>query len=149
MSQGKAIMGRMAAPREVAAAHSLCVLLLGLALFGATNAQAGVADVLNAEARCDAAGLCHIQVTIKHADIGWSHYADRFEILGPNDAVIATRVLRHPHVHEQPFTRTLKAVEIPKGVDEVVIRAHDSVDGDGGRRVTLAIERPGRTKSSK
>jgi DMSO/TMAO reductase YedYZ heme-binding membrane subunit len=133
-------------PAAAVGAAALC-MILGVA--GPPDAWAGEADVMIAEAQCDDAGLCHIEATIKHADIGQSHYADRFEVLDEQGNVIATRVLAHPHVHEQPFTRALSAAEIPEGIDVVVIRAHDSKHGDGGRQVRLPLERPGRTRSVK
>jgi hypothetical protein len=47
----------------------------------------------------------------------------------------------HPHENEQPFTRSLTGVAIPDGVTEVTIRAHDSVDGYGGKEFTVALPR--------
>ena len=41
------------------------------------------------------------------------------------------RVLLHPHVDEQPFTRSLSGVAIPSDVEQVTVRAHDNVDGWG------------------
>jgi len=68
-------------------------------------------------------------VTLSHADVGWDHYADRWEVLGPNGKVLGTRVLLHPHINEQPFTRSLRSVKIPEGIKSVTIRAHDKKHG--------------------
>jgi hypothetical protein len=43
----------------------------------------------------------------------------------------AARVLLHPYVDEQPSTRSRARVEVPQGVSEVMIRAHDLVHGNG------------------
>jgi hypothetical protein len=43
--------------------------------------------------------------------------------------VLGDRVLYHPHVTEQPFTRGLSSVKIPQGVTTVYIEAHDKVHG--------------------
>jgi hypothetical protein len=62
--------------------------------------------------------------------------------------VLAERVLNHPHVEEQPFTRLLQGVVLPPGVREVIVEAHCKVDGYGGPtiRVDLTRERgPGYT----
>ncbi|MEM7643100.1 MAG: hypothetical protein AAF366_11285, partial [Pseudomonadota bacterium] len=59
------------------------------------------------------------------------HYADGWEVLGPDGARLGYRELLHPHVTEQPFTRSLSGVEIPEGVERVTVRAHDNVDGWG------------------
>jgi hypothetical protein len=78
-------------------------------------------------------------VTVKHDDEGWDHYADRWEVLGPDGEVLGTRVLYHPHVGEQPFTRSLGGVEVPEGVEKVVVRARDSVHGYGGKDVLVEL----------
>ena len=91
------------------------------------------------EARCDAERSCLLSVTVRHADGGWQHYADRWEVRTPDGEVLATRVLQHPHVDEQPFTRTLPGVQIPESLHEVVVRARDSEHGWGGREVVVEI----------
>ena len=115
---------------------SLLVAALALA---PCPAAAGEADVVSAEARCDAERTCLFSVTVRHADDGWEHYADRWEVRTPDGEVLASRVLRHPHVDEQPFTRTLPDVRIPAPVHEVVVRARDSEHGWGGREVVVEI----------
>ncbi len=112
-------------------------LYLLFALPGA--ALAGEADVLDVVVSCNA--TCRFDVTVKHADGGWDHYANAWEVVAPNGEVLGTRTLHHPHVDEQPFTRSLGGVEIPQGVTEVVVRAYDSVHGDGGHEFTVSIPR--------
>jgi hypothetical protein len=68
-------------------------------------------------------------VTIRHPDTGWDHYADGWRVLGPDGAVLGTRTLLHPHETEQPFTRSLGGVVLPEGVGVVRIEARCSVDG--------------------
>lgn len=111
-------------------------------LLGAGAAWAGKADVVVARATCDADRVCTFSVSVKHADTGWKHYADRYEIVAPDGSVIATRVLAHPHIHEQPFTRKLAGVEVPPGIEVVVVRAHDSVHGLGGKEATVELTTP-------
>ena len=60
--------------------------------------------------------------------------------MAPAGRVLATRVLLHPHVDEQPFTRS-HSVKIPRDVDEVTVRAHDKVHGYGGAEMTVALKR--------
>lgn len=118
----------------------------GLAAFGlaltAAAAWAGQASVLDVVARANADGTYGFDVTVSHADEGWSHYADRWDILGPDGKTIDSRLLYHPHVDEQPFTRSLGRVEIPIGVTRVTVRAHDTKHGDGKR--TFAVDLPPR-----
>lgn len=100
----------------------------------AAPAMAGDVEVVEARASMESetehGASWRFDVTLRHADTGWEHYADRFEILTPEGEVLGTRVLAHPHVNEQPFTRSLAGVEIPKDLETVLIRGHDSVHGD-------------------
>jgi len=70
-----------------------------------------------------------IHVTLEHPDTGWDHYADGWEILDETGNRIGYRELMHPHVHEQPFTRSLNGVVIPDGTRAVFIKASCSQDG--------------------
>ena len=93
-----------------------------------TTAIAGQASIKNARITPLGEQKYRFDVTLKHQDSGWDHYADRWEILSPNGVLLATRTLYHPHVNEQPFTRSL-TVTLPSGTSSVVIQAHDSVHG--------------------
>jgi len=116
-----------------------------LAAWSAMAAFAGEAKVLDAKATCSAIRTCDFDVEVLHADVGFSHYADRYEVRTPEGEVLGVRVLQHPHVHEQPFVRRLVGVEIPEGVTEVIVRAHDSRHGFGGETVTIEIEIPAKS----
>lgn len=125
------------------AAARLSAALLAAGLAAAAPSQAGLADVLKVEIRpAGQPGHYDVAVTVRHADSGWDHYANRWEILAPDGGVLATRVLAHPHVHEQPFTRALGGVRIPQPLTWIRVRAHDLVHGYGGREVTVSV--PGR-----
>ncbi len=78
-----------------------------------------------------ASGTHAIMVTVKHADTGWEHYADAIEISLPGGTVLHTRVLMHPHVNEQPFTRGARGIDIPEGASEIRVRAKDNLHGFG------------------
>lgn len=128
------------APRRTAVA--LALTLMGPALLLPGTASAGEADVVGAEAVREGQGTWRFQVTVRHADEGWDHYADRWEVLAPDGTVLGVRELAHPHVDEQPFTRSLGGVEIPPEIDSVRLRARDSVHGYGGAELPLRL--PGR-----
>ena len=68
-------------------------------------------------------------VTLSHGDTGWDDYADGWRVLDKDGNELGVRKLAHPHVNEQPFTRSLSGVQIPKGLTEVGIQASDSVGG--------------------
>ena len=99
------------------------------------------ADVVSAEAIREPGGTHRFVVTVASDDIGWEGYADRWEVVAPDGAVLGTRVLLHPHEAEQPFTRSLGGVAIPEEIDRVTVRAHDSVHGEGGAEVTVELAR--------
>ena len=120
----------------------LCLCLCMLAIAGMVGiAVAGEADVVGAEAVRESDGTWRFRVTVRHADEGWDHYADRWQVVAPDGRVLGTRVLLHPHEAEQPFTRSLGGVSIPDGIGRVVIRAHDSVHGDGGAEIEVKLSR--------
>ena len=110
----------------------VCAFLLG------AQAYAGEADVINVKIR-SAGSTYSFDVTVKHADEGWDHYADKWDVVAPDGTVLGTRTLYHPHVDEQPFTRSLSGVKIPDSIKEVTVRAHDKVHGYGGKTLTVAV----------
>ena len=102
-------------------------LMATLLLFFST-AHAGQARIIDVKVT-GSQGIYTFAVTLQHADTGWDHYADGWEVISPAGDVLGKRVLAHPHVREQPFTRSLSGVNIPQDVRTVSIRAHDSVHG--------------------
>ncbi|NQV83910.1 MAG: hypothetical protein HQ494_08835 [Rhodospirillales bacterium] len=117
-------------------------LALGIGLGWTFEATAGKASVVNAKASSSGNGTYSFSVTVAHADAGWDHYANKFEILSPDGKVLGTRVLYHPHVNEQPFTRGSGAISIPPGMTSVIVRAWDSVHKAGDK--TFTVKLPGR-----
>ncbi len=115
-------------------------LILAMTLSLASGAAtAGEADVVGVQATKEAGGTYRFDVTVAHGDEGWDHYADAWDVVGPDGTVLGTRVLAHPHENEQPFTRSLGGIEIPEGVSEVTLRAKDSVHDYGGAEMTVTL----------
>ena len=112
-----------------------------LFLLSSISVYAGEADILAVQITDEGGDHRYrFAVTVSHEDAGWEHYADKWDVVAPDGTVIATRVLLHPHVDEQPFTRGLSGVKIPAGIDQVVVRAHDSVHGYGGKTVIKQLQ---------
>ena len=65
------------------------ILLTAALLLGHAEARAGEADVLAATLTRAGDGTWRVEVTVEHADTGWDHYADAFEVIAPDGA-------RHP-----------------------------------------------------
>lgn len=101
------------------------ILLIG---FSAT-AMANEVEITNVVAHQASDKTWTFAVTVKHADTGWDHYANEWQVIAPDNKILATRTLYHPHVEEQPFTRNTRGVKIPANIETVRIIAKDSVHG--------------------
>jgi hypothetical protein len=123
---------------------AVLAFISGTATFPGT-AAAGKADVLEAEVACSPApggrpaSVCSFSVTVRHADGGWEHFANRWDVIDSDGKVVASRVLRHPHVDEQPFRRSLGNIRIPHATTSVRLRANDSMHGEGGAEVVVVV----------
>ncbi len=115
--------------------HLLAVLLLL-----APASYAGEVSIVEVSVECSTS--CTFSVTLEHADQGWDHYANLWEVLTLDNQLLKSRVLHHPHVNEQPFTRSLSAVLIPDDLSQVKIRARDSKHGYSDQEFVVKI--PGR-----
>jgi hypothetical protein len=116
--------------------------LLGLfSLLVVAAINAGEADVTAVDVTRSTDGTYSFDVTVQHADEGWKHYANRLEVLAPDGTVLGTRTLYHPHVDEQPFTRSLSGVVVPQDVTHLTVQAHDLVHGFGGKKVKVDVPR--------
>jgi hypothetical protein len=98
-----------------------CVVLFQLSLTSAA-ANAPIVERVRIEDST-------IYVTISHPDTGWEHYADGWEVLDAQGNRLGLRELVHPHVNEQPFTRSLNGIVLPDGTDVIFIRTRDVVHG--------------------
>lgn len=117
-------------------------LLPALMLFTlGTSAFAGPADVIDVKVTRESgvANSYSFDVTISSDDTGWEKYADKWVVVAPDGKILGTRVLTHPHETEQPFTRSLGGVVIPADITTVTVRAHDKVEGFGGREFPVAL----------
>ncbi len=130
--------------------NKIIILVLALAgLYSSVN-QADEAQVLAADFVRQNDRYWQVDVTLKHDDSGWDHYANIWRIEDQNGQVLANRILMHPHVDEQPFTRGLSKVEIPDSAQILYIRAHDNVHGwsTNTLRVDLRQAENGRIKKT-
>ena len=116
----------------------ILLLFTGMLLLS-ISAYAGEADVVEVDIKKTGGDTYFFKVTVKHEDEGWDHYANKWDVVTPDDTVLGTRTLYHPHVDEQPFTRSLSDVKIPASITAVTVRAHDSVHEYGGKTVTVAV----------
>lgn len=121
---------------------SLCKApLMGWVL--ASPVYAGEVAILAADLTHQGNNIWSLNVTLKHDDTGWDHYADNWRLVDAKGTVLGDRVLYHPHVNEQPFTRSLSAIQIPENAlkqgDTLYIEAHDKVHGWTNKRLSLDL----------
>lgn len=108
-------------------------------------AMNGDADVEFVRATLSGNGTWRFDVTVRHEDTGWEDYANGWDVVLPDGTVLKgeddefTRLLLHPHENEQPFTRSQSGLTIPDDVTTITVRAHDLVDGWGGREVVVDL----------
>lgn len=96
----------------------------------------GCADVVEVEVRGD--GPYTFAVTVSSPDRGWDKYADEWRIVAEDGSIVGVRELTHPHVDEQPFTRSLSGVSVTPG-SVLDVSARDSVEGYCGRGVSVTV----------
>lgn len=107
--------------------------------------QGGDAHVEFVRVEQTAANTYTFHVTVRHLDTGRDDYADGWNVVLPDGQIVRaagdespfTRLLLHPHENEQPFTRSQSGLVISAEIQSVTVRAHDSVDGFGGREVVV------------
>lgn len=117
------------------------VLLVGASVCASVSARAGEVDVIGGWIDALGDDRFRIHATLLHADTGWDHYADRWDVLSVDGDLLGGRELAHPHENEQPFTRSL-TMTLPPGTREVILQGHDSVHGSGGTSLTVLVPEP-------
>ncbi len=105
----------------------------------ATPVLADDATIEAVEARASG-NAWSFSVTLRHGDTGWDDYADGWRVVTEDGTVLGLRVLYHPHVDEQPFTRSLGGVTIPEGVETVYVEARTNADGWGAARFPVSLK---------
>lgn len=114
--------------------------LLSSCLFFQSALFAGQALIEAVEAQCNHQRLCKFSVTISHKDEGWEHFANGWKIFSPTGELLGHRALAHPHVNEQPFTRSIRNIKIPATIDTVILKANDSVHGESDRKYVMKLK---------
>jgi hypothetical protein len=116
------------------------ISLFTLFVFLPLTVFSGEADVINAEVEHTGGNFYRFSVTVQHDDEGWEHFAKAWEVLDQEGNILGVRILMHPHVNEQPFTRS-QTISIPKNVNQVTIRAYDLVHQFGGKELSIDIKK--------
>lgn len=83
-------------------------------------------------------GSWEVSVTLRHADTGWEHYANVWILADTDGNGLGRRELLHPHVSEQPFTRSVR-VTLPAGMTKVLVRAGEKPNGINSNIVVVDL----------
>lgn len=105
---------------------------------GPPSTEDALADVVGVSVGGEP-GSYTFAVTLESPDTGCDQYADWWEVLDQDGALLYRRILGHSHVDEQPFTRTGGPLDIAP--DQVVfVRGHMNVNRYGGDVFAGSIE---------
>lgn len=119
--------------------HNIFLIYLLFATHaGQNHALADEVEIVKVDVSCENQS-CTFDVTLKHDDTGWEHYADSWRIVTVEGDFLGERILLHPHVNEQPFTRRLDGVKIPLEIKAVWVEAHDTVHGISSERYKVEL----------
>ncbi|MFW2372307.1 MAG: hypothetical protein ACN4GM_04240 [Gammaproteobacteria bacterium] len=124
---------------KIISTGSIAICLFSISLLNSVHA--GEVNILAAEFRTSGNNQWSVNVTLKHEDSGWDHYADNWRIVDSQGKLLGERVLYHPHVNEQPFTRSLNSVKLEKGISLIYIEAHDKMHGWTPHRLTVDLSK--------
>ena len=103
------------------------------------NASLNFAQVENVLATKQANGTWCFGTSVRHKDDGWDHYANSWEVIDLAGNQLDSRILHHPHVNEQPFTRSKCNIHIPAEMLKVIVRAKCNKHGFGGKVLVVAL----------
>ncbi|MDT8281786.1 MAG: hypothetical protein RQ982_03120 [Gammaproteobacteria bacterium] len=118
----------------------ICFLFFSATAYG----YAGEVEIISADFQRTGKTTWSIDVTLRHDDTGWDHYADSWRVLDAEGSVLAERILLHPHINEQPFTRSLSGVKIPETTRAVYVEAHDRLHGWSTDRLAFSLDKTDR-----
>lgn len=115
------------------------ICISGILLSG--QVMAAPTEVTHASAQHMGGDAYHFSVTLKHPDTGWKHYANKWQVQAEDGEVLGVRVLQHPHVEEQPFTRALSGLKIAEDINRVFIVAGCTHDGINSNRFLVSLDK--------
>ncbi len=103
-----------------------------------STADADFPDVIAVELRSDG-DTWSLDVTMSSEYDSPERYADGWRVLDPAGNELGTMELTHDHAGEQPFTRSQSGLEIPDGVETIIVEGHDLENGYGGATVEVDV----------
>jgi hypothetical protein len=131
-------------PRTMRRIQLLAALAIAIAVPVSPVRAAGPAqqkhpDVIAAKIRPSGPDRFDFDVTVSSPYDTPQRYADAFRVMAKDGTVYGERVLLHDHAGEQPFTRDLYGVKVPRTVKVVVVQARDQRFGYGGKTIEISL----------
>ncbi len=83
-------------------------------------------------------GVYTFTVTLRSPDVDCTRYADWWEVLTDDGALVYRRILNHSHADEQPFARSGEEMDV-LAADPLVVRGHVNDFGYGGLAFTGSV----------
>ena len=99
-------------------------------------------DVISAKVQPGGPETFDFDVTVSSPYDTPQRYADSIRVMDQDGTVYGERKLVHDHADEQPFTRDLYGVKVPRAIRVVVVQGHDQQFGYGGKTIDVTL--PGR-----
>ncbi len=128
--------------RFLVASAAIVALHMNAAAQSAASVKQKFPDVIAVKIKSSGVDAFDFDATISSPYDTRERYADAFRVIGKDDKVYGERILLHDHADEQPFTRDLYGVKIPRDVKAVTIQGRDKQYGYGGK--TFEAQLPGR-----
>ena len=133
---------RMRAEAQLLACVAASLALCSFPALSADAVQQKHPDVMGAKVRSSAPDTFDFDVTVSSPYDTPQRYADAFRVATRDGTVLGERKLLHDHAAEQPFTRDLYGVKVPRAIRVVVVQARDQRYGYGGKVIEVVL--PGR-----
>jgi hypothetical protein len=96
-------------------------------------------DVVAVKVRLAGADHYDFDVTLSSPYDTPARYADGFRVTTLSGDLLGERKLLHDHQNEQPFTRDLHGLKIPKSIKQVIVQGRDQRSGYGGKSVQVQL----------
>lgn len=125
-----------------AIALTVAAAFIAPAALGQARPEQRFPDIVAVKARASGPDIFDFDVTVSSPYDTPARYADAFRVSTLAGEVLGERKLLHDHQGEQPFTRDLYSVKVPRQIKTVVVQGRDQKYGYGGK--TVQVQLPGR-----
>ena len=101
-------------------------------------AHAAEVEILMVKAT-QSVGLWNLDVTVHHPDVGSDHMMDSIAIFTPDETQLDTADIPMPSIGANHVTIQMNDIDIPEGVEYIIIRGHCSTDGWTHEGIVIAL----------